>query len=82
MKLDEHKNLDRAIAQYRLSAEGDPKNFNLIFKLGRCFDRKREYAESIVYFGKALKLDPKSASVAFKLGWAQMRNEQREQGLA
>jgi tetratricopeptide (TPR) repeat protein len=41
-----------------------------MFKLGRCFDRKREYSESVVYFGKALKIDPKSATVAFKLGWA------------
>ncbi len=70
LKLDEQKNLDRAIVQYKLSAEGDPKNFNLMFKLGRCFDRKRDYSESVVYFEKALKIDPKSATVAFKLGWA------------
>lgn len=58
IKYDEHKNLDKAIQQYRMSANGNANNFNLMFKLGRCFDRKREYKESIFYYGKALTLEP------------------------
>jgi Flp pilus assembly protein TadD len=59
----------------------DSNNFNLLYKLGRCYDRRRDYGEAVEFYNKALKLDPNSAEVAFKLGYSLVRNEQKEMGL-
>ncbi len=46
LKLNENKNLDKAIVLYKKSQQINPGNFDLLLKLARCCDRKRTYEES------------------------------------
>jgi len=73
LKQNETKNLDKAINLYKKSQVIDPSNFFLLLKLARCLDRKRTYAESSEFYKQALKIDPTSANVTFRLGWALFR---------
>jgi len=54
MTMDDHKNMDRAINHYQKSLSLMAGNFDLMIKLGKCFDRKHEYKDSIQYYTRAL----------------------------
>jgi tetratricopeptide (TPR) repeat protein len=56
MTMDDTKNMDRAINHYKKSILIVANNFQLLEKLGKCFDRKREYKEAMQYYTKALML--------------------------
>jgi len=46
LKQDETK-IDRAIVHYRKSISIQPNNLVLLLKMGKAFDRKREYNEAV-----------------------------------
>ena len=47
LKQDEHKNLDRAIVHYKKSISIQPNNLVLLLKMGKAYDKKREYNEAV-----------------------------------
>ena len=55
------------------SIRNDNESASLHIKIGKCNDRKREYAESVTYYQKAVSIEPKNTNANFKLGWAQFR---------
>ncbi len=81
MKQDESKNLERALVHYKRSIAIQPNNLVLLLKMGKCYDRKREYNEAVQQYTKALLKDPANTSIMFKLGWAYLRAGQKEKGL-
>lgn len=49
--------------------------------MGKCYDRKRDYAEAVQQYTKALIKQPGNTSIMFKLGWAYLRAGHHEKGL-
>jgi hypothetical protein len=43
-------------------------NFDLMIKLGKCFDRKHEYKDSIQYYTRALLIQENNQAIIFRLG--------------
>ena len=81
MTMDDTKNMDRAINHYKKSILIVANNFQLLEKLGKCFDRKREYKEAMQYYTKALMLFDNNQAVIFRLGQAYYRMGDTERGL-
>ena len=81
MTMDDTKNMDRAINHYKKSILFVANNFQLLVKLGKCFDRKREYKEAMQYYTKALMLYENNQAVIFRLGQAYYRMGDTERGL-
>ncbi len=54
----------RAIASFQLAAEADETNYDAIIQLGLLFTEKKD-AIAVDYFGRALKMNPKSSEAYF-----------------
>ena len=50
-------------------------------KIGKCFDKKREYAEAVESYKKALSLDPSNMLTLFKIGWSMYKIGTVKEGL-
>ncbi len=81
MTMDDTKNMDRAVNHYKKSILFVANNFQLLVKLGKCFDRKREYKEAMQYYTKALMLSENDQGVIFRLGQAYYRMGDNDRGL-
>jgi len=81
LKVSETNNLETALKIYLQSLGHEEANFGLHLKVGKCYDRKREYTKSIMHYRTALKLEPKSAQAVFRLGWSLFRDGQKAAGL-
>ena len=46
LALDEHKNLDEALSYYIKAQDIDQANIGLLLKIGKCYDRRRDYGKS------------------------------------
>ena len=66
---------------YGQSLRANPDSVDCLIKLGKCYDRKREYKASIEEYEKALKIEPDSSLALFRLGWSQVRDDKKEIGL-
>lgn len=80
LKLNEN-DVGTAMGWYGQSLRFNPNNFECLLKMGKCYDRKREFAASIQEYDKAVNIDPSSANALFRLGWSQVRNEIKSDGL-
>ena len=47
LKQDESKNLDLALVHYKRSIQIQPNNLVLLLKMGKCYDKKRNYNEAV-----------------------------------
>lgn len=56
-------------------------NFDLMIKLGKCFDRKHEYKDSIQYYTRALLIQENNQAIIFRLGQAYFRMGDASKGL-
>ena len=52
----------------------------LLVKIGKCQDRKREYEKSAEIYTKVLAIEPKNYNVLFKKGWSLFRAGQLDNG--
>ena len=51
---DEHKNLDEGLSCYMKAIQYDPTNTGILLKIGKCYDKRREYTKSSETYAKAL----------------------------
>ncbi len=64
---------DSALSQYESIAAADYESFQLFYNMGNAYFKTGEIPSSILYYEKALKIDPEDADAAFNL---KIANEQ------
>ena len=70
---------DLAIQELKKSIEQDPQDATAHFYLGRVFQQKEQYEESLIYFQTVLSLDPDLEQIAlFQIGLAYFKIEEKE----
>ena len=70
---------DLAIQELKKSIEQDPQDATAHFYLGRVFQQKEQYEESLIYFQTVLSLDPDLEQIAlFQIGLAYSKIEEKE----
>ena len=70
---------DLAIQELQKSIEQDPQDATAHFYLGRVFQQKEQYEESLIYFQTVLSLDPDLEQIAlFQIGLAYFKIEEKE----
>ena len=73
---------DDALAAFRRVLQADPDDVASLVNLGQLLLQRREYAEAVPVFGKAVELEPYNVSALYNLAVAQTRAGQRELGAA
>ena len=70
---------DLAIKQFEKSIDQDPKDASAYFYLGRVFQQKKWYKESLIHFQTVLSLDPSMEQIGlFQIGVAYLELGQKE----
>jgi tetratricopeptide (TPR) repeat protein len=72
---------ERAFDTYKKAMAKHPKDAALWYDLGLCHHRRKELAESVNCFRKALEIDPENRDFMKKLGFTVAYMGQMEQGL-
>jgi len=73
---------DRAFDTYKKAMAKHPKDAELWYDLGLCHHRRKDLAESVKCFNKALEIDPENRDYMKKLGFTVAYMGQTNQGLA
>lgn len=73
---------ERAFETYKKAMAKYPKDATLWYEVGLCHHRRKEFAESVRCFNKALELDPENRDYHKKLGFTLAWMGQIDQGLA
>ena len=81
LAVDEHKGLDEALSCYLKAQQYDPDNTALLLKIGKCYDKRRDYAKSSETYATALKVEPDNYNIQFKRGWSLFRDGKVDDGL-
>lgn len=51
----------------------------MLIKIGKAYDRERNYREAALFFERAMKADLQSAQAAFRLGWVYVKEGSRKE---
>lgn len=73
---------DDAMAAFRRVLQADPDDVASLVNLGQLHLQRREYAEAVPVFSRAVDLEPYNVSALYNLAVAQTRAGQRELGAA
>ncbi len=64
-----HLEYDSALAEFAIAFESQPNNARLLDGIGSAYRRKGDMAQALIYFQKAVEVDPRSAIAAHELAW-------------
>jgi len=79
---DEDSDTNEAISYYKQAIKLDPNNSMFFLKLGKCYERDREFEMAIDNYKKSWNLDnERNALPLFRLGWAYVRVKNYEKGI-
>ena len=70
-----------ATAQLQKLLEIDPKNRDAALSLGQLLTSEKKYPEAVAVLEKAYQLAPESGAVKYQLGFAYIRNGDKDKGL-
>ncbi|MEP2026367.1 MAG: FG-GAP-like repeat-containing protein [Reichenbachiella sp.] len=71
-------NIDEAIVDLSALLEDNPDHAGALGMLGMAYRRKKEYAESVVYYKKAAEIQPKNIQSQYQLGIAYALAENKD----
>ena len=75
------KNIEGAIKLYKLSSLANPNYFDVYLKMGKCFEKDKDFENATKMFQKAVELNDRSPWAHFRLGWVYVRNNERNKGI-
>lgn len=78
---DNQKNYEKALEYYYESCNLKGSNVNIYIKLGKTYEKLREFDEAITNLRKAIRRDKKNFTAYYRLGLCYIRNNMREEGV-
>ena len=66
----EEGRLEEAAIEFEKALQLEPENPNMLFQLGRTYNRLKEFDDAINNFEKALKINPQLKGINYELGIA------------
>lgn len=67
---------------YYLKGLLSAQSFELQLKVGKCDEKLRDFVSAVESYKKAADIQPSNPIAYFRLGWAHIRNNEKEEGLA
>ena len=66
---------------YKLASSVNPNYFEAYLKMGKCFEKDKDFDSATKNFQKAVELNKSSPWAHFRLGWIYIRNGDRIKGI-
>jgi tetratricopeptide (TPR) repeat protein len=77
----QYKEYDEAREHFIVAKESGGSEVECLIWIGRCYEKEKNFTEAIAYYKKAGQLAPNYALAFLRLGWASVRNNDKELGL-
>ena len=78
---EKNKRYTKAVEYYHRSNELKANNVNIYIKLGKAFEKLREFDEAIAFLKKALRRDKNNFLAHYRLALCYIRNNMRQEGI-
>ena len=74
-------NLEKALVYYKLASDLKPNKIEVYLKMGKTYERIKDFEEAISNFKKALRRNKKNFVAWYRLGLVYMKSGLRKEGI-